>query len=40
MAEVKGWTRTGILALGAALGVLITAWLIHVSKTYRLPTIS
>lgn len=30
--EVRGWTRTGILALGAAAGVLITAWIIHELK--------
>ncbi len=35
--ELKGWNRTFVLALGGAIGalagVLITAYLIHVSKT-------
>jgi len=30
--EVYGWQRTVLLALGAALGVLLTAYLIHLSK--------
>jgi len=30
--EVKGWERTFILALGAAAGVLVTAYIIHVLK--------
>jgi len=32
MAEVKGWTRTVILALGAFAGVLATAGIIHLCK--------
>jgi len=32
MAEVKGWTRTLILALGAFAGVLATAYVIHLAK--------
>jgi len=29
----SGWTRTLILAIGGALGVLITAGIIHLVKT-------
>jgi len=32
---MKGWNRTFVLALGAAGGVLLTAWLIHWSKQRR-----
>jgi len=32
MLELKGWDRTFVLAFGAFLGVLITAWLIHMAK--------
>ena len=34
MAEVErlGWNRTFILALGAAAGVLVTAYLIHLLR--------
>lgn len=34
--EITGWTRTGLLALGALGGVLLTAGLIHVAKQYGL----
>jgi len=34
--EVTGWVRTGLLALGALGGVLLTAGLIHVAKEYGL----
>ncbi len=30
--EIKGWTRTFILGLGALAGVLITAGIIHIAK--------
>ncbi|MHA1664278.1 MAG: hypothetical protein ACTSVW_00380 [Candidatus Njordarchaeales archaeon] len=30
--EIYGWNRTLLLALGAAAGVLVTAYLIHLSK--------
>lgn len=30
--ELRGWSRTFVLALGAGAGVLITAWLIHLMK--------
>ena len=30
--EIKGWTRTLILALGAMGGVLVTAGIIHLAK--------
>ena len=30
--EIKGWTRTFILAIGGMAGVLITAGLIHLAK--------
>jgi len=32
MAEIKGWTRTTLLAAGAFAGVMITALLIHLAK--------
>ena len=32
MDDIVGWRRTAILALGAAAGVLITAYIIHVMK--------
>jgi len=28
-----GWDRTFLLALGAFLGVLLTAWLIHLARS-------
>ena len=31
--EIVGWRRTFVLALGAAAGVLITAYIIHLMKT-------
>ena len=34
--EIKGWVRTGLLALGALLGVLGTAGIIHLAKQYGL----
>ena len=30
--EIKGWQRTIILALGAFVGVLVTAYIIHELK--------
>jgi len=30
--EVKGWTRTILLALGGFAGVLVTAYIIHLAK--------
>lgn len=30
--EISGWTRTALLALGAAAGVLVVAYIIHVAK--------
>jgi len=32
--ERLGWSRTLALAAGAFIGVLVTAWLIHVARTY------
>jgi len=32
MAEISGWTRTVLLALGAAAGVLAVAGIIHIAK--------
>jgi len=32
MAEISGWTRTFLLGLGAFAGVLVTAYLIHLTK--------
>ena len=32
--EITGWTRTVLLAVGAALGVLAVAGLIHLAKQY------
>ena len=34
--EVSGWTRTLILGVGALVGVLLTAELIHIGKEYGL----
>jgi len=34
--EIKSWTRTIILALGAFAGVLATAGIIHLAKQYGL----
>jgi uncharacterized membrane protein YhiD involved in acid resistance len=34
--EITGWTRTALLALGAGIGVLVTAGLIHLAKQYGL----
>jgi len=30
--EISGWTRTALLALGAAAGVLAVAGILHVAK--------
>jgi len=30
--ELKGWSRTVVLALGAAAGVLLTAYIMHLIK--------
>jgi len=30
--EIKGWTRTTLLAIGAGSGVLVTAGILHVLK--------
>ena len=35
LSELTGWNRTFVLALGAAGGVLATAWLIHALKTTK-----
>jgi len=32
---VSGWKRTAILAVGAAVGVIVTAYIIHLIKTRR-----
>lgn len=34
--EISGWTRTVLLGVGALLGVLVTAELIHLAKQYGL----
>jgi uncharacterized membrane protein YhiD involved in acid resistance len=34
--EVTGWTRTALLAVGAGVGVLITAGLLHLAKEWGL----
>lgn len=31
--NIAGWNRTFLLALGAAGGVLVMAWLVHLSKS-------
>ena len=32
MAEITGWTRTFLLALGGFAGVMVTAYIIHLYK--------
>jgi hypothetical protein len=34
--EVTGWARTALLAVGAGVGVLITAGILHLAKEWGL----